>query len=944
MMIQRALLLLALFWSNCVHLGAAEVRDALGPESVVVITGAAGFLGSELAMALHHTYSPKAIICIDALDKGFGVMAPRTDQDLALFEFKRQRVFHLLQTIGVKAHFYRVDLRPAIPEYYDTGEVPVLEHIFQSHPGITHVVHFADHYHNGYLNQKQLAARQVVPRIKGQPKAGLMEAVLEQIRLSTTLNGGRQPHFVYASSYQVYKYANKTTVVGDPLSADPRLPPFVEETPITTPASVQGAAKLLDEVMAQTYYETEGIFSVGLRFFEIFGPWGLPGSPIFEMAERIVSGESLLMEEEKVVRGGATIRMSQMDTLDDVRDFLYIDDAMDAVMAAMQLRPTTKRTNEQGLPQEPPPLVINVGSGTGVTLRHIAKKMESFFPGSATVDGAARIPQTISFASTARAQQLLGFFPLVSLADGLEKTLAWHYDRAFSYGAKSSSGGATAAVMTSNIAEKGIVACSKYDDECLKGTPVFPCASECAHQAQCIPSFWDDVLELTKALTSGCSAVMYTIALEDNLKLLPSTVVQISDKSKPFVDQKGNCNVAFVSESSILYETASLTLTTGRHKAVQHGFWSLIPVRITDFAREQIHVLGLLPKLSPGQFFGISTRHAIYCDPDVIFHSIPRLLVEASMQPYNDRKIPGQTALLIGKRLLSDVSRSRFNTTRPEDQVQESAYRMIRIAIIEEMTGDGFAQLVDSSFTVHALGATFDDSRLFRCDVYGEVVQWDSSSDQSAFEFTMGLHDMWSRVIAKKMDLEPWWIGNSVRTVDQAGNFVHRQAASSSHHESRKLQEEILRKAEAARSQGIQRQDASSDPSHRRLEDEKNEEAKELALGDDGAADDAIVGDAEHNGFGLQDVARMAFGDRQQQQRHETPRDDDFDVGDDWAKVVLDGGDSRPVLPKQPSDPSSYDVWMGILSSTSVRSFSRIVTMEAVGAMHIENFHELAYS
>jgi hypothetical protein len=71
---------------------------------------------------------------------------------------------------------------------------------------------------------------------------------------------------------------------------------------------------------------------------------------------------------------------------------------------------------------------------------------------------------------------------------------------------------------------------------------------------------------------------------------------------------------------------------------------------------------------------------------------------------------------------------------------------MIRITLLDEMAGDGFSQILDASFVVHALA--LEDARLFRCDVYGEVLQWDASSDRAALEFIVGLHDMWSRVIS----------------------------------------------------------------------------------------------------------------------------------------------------------------------------------------------------
>lgn len=108
--------------------------DYLDENSVVLITGAAGFIGSELALALHRTYSPKRILCVDRMGDH-----PSTQEELALFEFQRQRAFHVLQTLGSKGRFYRVDFRPMIPEYFDLAEVPVLDHIFRENPDISHI-------------------------------------------------------------------------------------------------------------------------------------------------------------------------------------------------------------------------------------------------------------------------------------------------------------------------------------------------------------------------------------------------------------------------------------------------------------------------------------------------------------------------------------------------------------------------------------------------------------------------------------------------------------------------------------------------------------------------------------------------------------------------------------------------------------------------------------
>lgn len=852
--LSKVVVTLLFFYIGCCVCVRARLLDALSEESVVVITGAAGFLGSELALALYRTYNPRKIICIDSMDG--------SDKDLALFEFKRQRVFHLLQNVP-HAEFYRVDFRPAIPEYYDTGEVPILANIFEMNPDITHIVHLAAPH----------KPQQVIHRRKGEVKAGMLESILEQIHLFETQHG-RQPHLVYASSSEVYNHRPDATLATTSGEAEDKQddhdedlikPPFREESPITVPSTIVGAAKLIDEIIALTYYELHDIFSIGLRFFSVYGPWGVPGSPLFEMAERLVAGKSPILPQD----------------MDDVRDFLYVDDALNAVMSAMQFRP---------IGENPRPIVINVGSGEGTTLRALAKSMVKLVP--VEIDAIPRKPPTVSFASTVRAQHLLRFSPLVSIEEGLERLLAWHYDRAYPYGAKPRS------TTLADLADKGFTQCSRYDVECLKGTPVFPCASECAHETQCLPTFWDDVVDYSKALTSGCHTVLYTVALESNLALLPSTVVRVSEKSKPSAE----CNIAFVNEASPLYQ-----LLKKEPPPIKHGFWHLVPVRINN---EPPYFMKVLPKLSPSLFFSVAIREAIYSDPDVIFHSIPRIVREASLQPYNSYRIRGSTAVLIGQRS-ADFTYTRWNSTRLTDQVQQHAYRMMRMTLMDALAPVE-VNLLDASFVVHALAN--DDARLFRCDAYGEVLQWDASEDEPALEFILSLHDLWSRILAQKQGKEPWWVGADVKTVDHKGNLVVQQ-------DHRRLQEE---------------RQPSQKSNHRRLQEEIDPAI------DDGAADDAVVGDTQHNGFGIKEANKVGqqAGPSEAQQRHKNPVDDEFDFGDDWMKQMPD----LPLMPKTPTDPSSYDVWMGILSSTALRSFARIVNPEAVGAVHIDNYAELAFA
>ena len=700
--------------------------DFLDEESAVLVTGAAGFLGSELTLALHRTFKPKKIICVDRMGDH-----PENQAQLAFFEFQRQRAFHVLQTLGPKGHFYRADFRPMIPEYFDLGEVPVLDHIFREHPDITHVVHLADPYSDSAL--------QVVPREKDIPKSGMMEALMEQV-LKQDREGKPAPHVTYASSYEVYSMNAEGT-------------PLEETQTIGTPSSLRGASKLIDEVIAKMYYDMYGVFSVGLRFFSIYGPWSVPGSPLFEMAERSVMGNIPPDDPE----------------WSHIRDYLYIDDAIDAIMSAMQFRYKN-------------PVIFNVGSGEGHSLKAIAKIMEEYFPRTeeaapeqADTTYSEPVTPTIAVGSIERAQKVLGFQPQVSLRDGVIKLLAWHYDRAFPYGGRQDSD-----EKSNAIARAGIVSCLSNDKECLKAAPVFPCASECSHEEQCIPSLYDDVIGWTQALTAGCETVLYTVNLEETLSSLASAHIKIQSTSKSFL--KDNCNLAFVSKSSRLVQSLSMSnrMTSfmgGRDTLLKHGEWTLIPVDTTSFTSSDPSIV-LLPKLSPGLFFGPATKRAIYCDPDVLLDNISVLLQEASMQPYSD-EVEGATAMLIGKGEPKDLFAEdddyipqKQKLDSPASIVQNAAYRMVRIAVSDSRFGDGFVELLDSRWMVHTLKS--DDSRLFRCDVFGEVVQWEVNNDKSALEFVLGLHDMWSGVIVSESGMSPWWMGDDVVTVPE-GRTKHRR-------------------------------------------------------------------------------------------------------------------------------------------------------------------------
>lgn len=809
----------------------------LDESSVVLITGAAGFIGSEVALALHHLYHPKKLILVDNLE--FEV--------LGALEFKRQRVFRLLQTVD-SVFFYRADFRASIPEYYDTSEVPVLNGIFTQHTDISHVLHLAD------ANKPD---GPVVPRTKGDERAGMMETLLEQLILQRNVTG-HAPFFVYASSGEVY---SRSVRAGEHENPNPA--PFREDLPLTTASTTIGASKMLHEISAQAYYENHNVQALGLRFFSVYGPWDKPESPIFSMAEQAVAGK------QPEANGNVA----------DQHDYVYIDDAVDAVLAALQV----------DIPQA---TSINVGTGKGIPTYEILNTMTQIAGIEAQPVTPEDSPEAVSFADTTRLRKFLGWEPQVSLQDGLKKVLAWHSDRAFPY--KNTDGKA----LYENT-------CETHDEECWNGTPIFPCASECANPSRCKGSLYDDVLPFTQGITGHCETVLYTVDLKHNTTHIPSAFIRVSTQSKAYVTPEA-CNIAFVAVDSPLYRDA----TAGTDMIRRHGFWTLVPLKVTEFAYPYLDLYHLLPKLSPGLFFADSVRKAIYTDPDILIDDVPSLIRESDLAP-SHASVSGSTLLLVGHEIPDVVAMQRpvRPTAVPKSKhahAQERAYRMIRIAVIEQM--QMLNRALDTGFMVHKLDnrAADDDGRLFRCDVFTEVMQWNVPSEQSALDFILGLHDVWSRLMVEKSGLEPWWTGDKVQANPR-----------------RRLEED-----------GAQIQTDVQQSHRRRLEAVSEEE-------DDVETPPQPNQNEEHNGFGVVDAIEAVFGFSQQQERFDRPHpptdEDDFVVVDD------DDGDEekpkeKPYQPlKQQAQLIDDDVWLGVLSSTETRYFCHIVSLESVGLYRVTN-------
>jgi len=111
---------------------------------------------------------------------------------------------------------------------------------------------------------------------------------------------------VYASSSSVYGMNEKM--------------PFSVNDPADHPISLYAATKRANELMAHAYSHLFDIHSTGLRFFTVYGPWGRPDMAYYKFAARIINNEPI-----EIYNNG-----------DMLRDFTYIDDIIEGVLAAIE--------------------------------------------------------------------------------------------------------------------------------------------------------------------------------------------------------------------------------------------------------------------------------------------------------------------------------------------------------------------------------------------------------------------------------------------------------------------------------------------------------------------------------------------------------------------------------------------------------------------------------
>jgi UDP-glucuronate 4-epimerase len=196
--------------------------------------------------------------------------------------------------------------------------------------------------------------------------------------------------FVFGSSSSVYGINAKV--------------PFSEDDPIRQPISPYAATKSAGELLCHTYSHLYGMRCICLRFFTVYGPRQRPDLAIHKFARLISEGKPI------PVFGDGTTR----------RDYTYIDDIIDGVVAAIDY---DKSDYE----------VINLGESRTVELRELITLLEKELDAHAIIDRQpvqpGDVPQT--FADISRARKLLGYNPQTQIEEGLHRFVDWFRGKLF---------------------------------------------------------------------------------------------------------------------------------------------------------------------------------------------------------------------------------------------------------------------------------------------------------------------------------------------------------------------------------------------------------------------------------------------------------------------------------------------------------------------------------
>ena len=345
----------------------------------ILITGSAGFIGSNLVERLLTTESDVEIVGLDSVNDYY---------DVRLKEYRLNRLAEIAEkSVANKYTFIKGNLadKALIDELFTNNDFEIVVNL-AAQAGVRYSISNPDAYIEsniiGFYN------------------------ILEACRHS--YDGGRcgVQHLVYASSSSVYGSNKKI--------------PYSTDDKVDNPVSLYAATKKSNELLAHSYSKLYNIPSTGLRFFTVYGPAGRPDMAYFGFTDKLIRGEKIQIFNYGNCK----------------RDFTYVDDIVEGVQRVMHKAPE-RRIGEDGLP-EPPYAVYNIGNSAPENLLDFVQILQeeliraNVLPEDYDFEAhkelvpmqAGDVP--ITFADTSALERDFGFKPSTSLRTGLRHFAEWY--------------------------------------------------------------------------------------------------------------------------------------------------------------------------------------------------------------------------------------------------------------------------------------------------------------------------------------------------------------------------------------------------------------------------------------------------------------------------------------------------------------------------------------
>lgn len=340
----------------------------------ILVTGSAGFIGSNLVLELLKSESKATVIGLDNINDYY---------DVSIKEWRLSEIEKAAAESSCSYHFIKGDLadRAVIDRLFADYKPTVVVNL-AAQAGVRYSITNPDAYIQsnliGFYNILE-ACRHAEPAVE---------------------------HLVYASSSSVYGSNKKV--------------PYSTEDKVDNPVSLYAATKKSNELLAHAYSKLYNIPSTGLRFFTVYGPAGRPDMAYFGFTNKLRKGE--------------TIQIFNYGNCK--RDFTFVDDIVEGVKRVIKGAPE-KAVGEDGLPI-PPYAVYNIGNSNPENLLDFVTILQEeliraeVLPADYDFEAHKKlVPMQpgdvpVTYADTGALERDYGFKPNTNLRDGLRKFAEWY--------------------------------------------------------------------------------------------------------------------------------------------------------------------------------------------------------------------------------------------------------------------------------------------------------------------------------------------------------------------------------------------------------------------------------------------------------------------------------------------------------------------------------------